>query len=77
MLALICGFTVKSHIEKTKYTQNTEYLLTGKTDYTHRHLHLELILVELKEDVWEGPLQQGGGPQNQDQLEIPGEGALK
>lgn len=68
MLALICGFTVKSHVE---------YLMTGKTGYTHRHLHLELILVELEEDVWERPLQQGGGPQNQDQLEIPGEGALK
>lgn len=44
---------------------------------THRHLHLELILVELEEDVRECPLQEGGGPQNQNQLEVAWEGALR
>lgn len=44
---------------------------------THRHLHLELILVELEEDVRERPLQEGGGPQNQNQLEVAWEGALR
>lgn len=48
-----------------------------ETGGTHRHLHLELILVELEEDVGEGALQEGGGPQNQNQLEVPREGALK
>lgn len=52
-------------------------LSRGKSDCTHRHLHLELILVELKEDVRECTLQEGGGPQNQNQLEVPWEGALK
>lgn len=43
---------------------------------THRHLHLELIFVELEEDVRERPLQERGGPQNQDELEVAWEGAL-
>lgn len=46
------------------------------SDCTHRHLHLELILVELEEDVRERALQEGGRPQNQNQLEVPWEGAL-
>lgn len=49
----------------------------GEGVFTHRHLHLELILVELEEDVRERPLQEGGGPQNQNQLEVPWEGALR
>lgn len=49
----------------------------SKSDCTHRHLHLELILVELEEDVGECALKEGGGPQNQNQLEVPREGALK
>lgn len=44
---------------------------------THRHLHLELILIELEEDVGERPLQEGGGPQDQNQLEVAWEGALR
>lgn len=44
---------------------------------THRHLHLELILVQLEEDVGERAVQEGGGPQNQNQLEVPWEGALQ
>lgn len=46
-------------------------------DCTYRHLHLEVILVELEEDVRDCTLQEGGGPQNQNQLEVCWEGALK
>lgn len=49
----------------------------SESDCTHRHLHLEFILVELEEDVRESSLQEGGGSQNQNQLEVPREGALK
>lgn len=49
----------------------------AQSDGTHRHLHLELILVELEENVRESALQEGGGPQNQNQLEVPRKGALK
>lgn len=51
--------------------------LEEKGIFTHRHLHLEVILVELEEDVRERPLHEGGGPQNQNQLEVPWEGALR
>lgn len=62
---------------RRKNTSHWNSVSTGKSDCTHRHLHLELILVELEEDVGECTLQEGSGPQNQYQLEVPWEGALQ
>lgn len=44
---------------------------------THRHLHFELILVKFEENIGERALQECGGSQNQNQLEVPRKGALR
>ena len=72
-------FIINWHVISIALTSSSFIQVEHKvvtSDCTHRHLHLELILVELEEDVRERALQEGGRPQNQNQLEVPWEGAL-
>lgn len=77
-ISIVLNSSYIQHINhRGKNTGHWHSVSRGKRDCTHRHLHLELILVKLEEDVRECALQEGGGPQNQNQLEVPWEGALK
>lgn len=42
----------------------------------HHHLHFELILVELEQEVRQSPLEERRGTQHQNQVQVPGESAL-
>lgn len=44
--------------------------------HTHRHLHLKVISVELEGKLGKGPLEEARRPQDQDQLQVCGEGCL-
>ncbi len=44
---------------------------------TYRHLHFKLILVKLKKDVWDCPLEECCGSQYQHQLQVTWERALQ
>lgn len=43
----------------------------------HHHLHFELILVELEQEVRQSPLEERRGTQHQNQVQVPGESALE
>lgn len=43
---------------------------------TYRHLHLKIISVESEGKVGEGPLEKARGAQDEDELEVGGEGCL-